>query len=119
MEFSDFDTTLNIDYAGCYLEEGSERELPILKLRLYIFKDPHQKVCGVNMTSLPSTRFNEAIDSLCPRIDIWLLEKYKLETNTKEILMKNEDLKSKFNRWLGIRPQALMQARTITVRNNL
>lgn len=119
MDFHDFDTTLNIDYAGYYIDDESDKERPILKLRLYIFKDPNEKVRGLNISSQPSTSLDGAIDHLSKKIDVWFLEKYQLDINSKIMLNENEDLKSKFNRWLGIRPQALRQARTITIKQSI
>ena len=106
---------VNVDYVGFYTEEDTKTSHPVLSIRLYIFKEALGKTLGINISSIPSNDLYEAINDLSERFSKWFFERYHVEGSIKEELMTSKDLKRKFENWIDMKHEILMQQKTIDV----
>lgn len=114
-EIDDLIFRLNIDYVGFYTEEDTKGRHPMLSLRIYIWKEALGKILGTNIATDPANNLEFAIKELATRFNRWFFDKYKIEENIETLLLENKDLRRKFENWVSLTPESLMQAKTIDV----
>ena len=106
---------INIDYVGFYTEEDTKSRHPMLSLRIYIWKEALGRIIGTNIATDPANNVDFAIKELSMRFNRWYFDRYKFEVDIEPMLMENRDLRRKFDNWVSLTPESLIQAKTIDV----